>query len=269
MKVKEVAKVFLINARDFTVKNLPTILSCAGVVMSVGAAVLAAKETPKVMEKMEEKKNGKLYNRDGNKISDPERYDNSLSFWEKLSVAIPVYWPAALSEAAAIACIFGANKVNLQRQAALIAAYTLSENNFKEYKEKVKEIAGPKKTEKIEEQVKTDRMMQQYSEDAIIVTGYGNTLFYESGCGRYFKSSIAEVTNAILNVNKHMMANDVPLNDLYSELHIPTTSLGELFEFPGAENAELLSTDLPVSKNDSGEPCLMIWIDTDDMERSI
>lgn len=268
MSFKDTIKIWGSDAKDFAIKNAPTILTVLGIVGSISSTALAIKLTPKAIEKMEEKKNAKLYDRSGNKIADPESYDNSLTVWEKLSITLPVYWPVIVSETASIACVIGSNTVNLKRQAALIAAYTLSENNLKEYKNKVLEIAGPKKTEKIETEVKEERATRQYSDEAVILTGLGDTLFYESGCGRYFKSSIPEVTKAILNVNKHMMSNNVPLNDLYSELNIPTTSLGDLFVFPGEADAEFLATDLPVSKNDAGEPCLMIWLDVDDMEKS-
>lgn len=254
MNIKELIKGCVDTSKDYIGKNAGSIMCYMGIGFSLLATIDAVVTTPKAVKAVQEAKAKK---------NDP------LTKLDIIAIAGPKYWRTVLLELTSGALAFGSNKYHLRTQAALITACALSDSNFKEYKNKVLEIAGEKKANLIETEAKEQKARNDYSEESVIKTGFGDTLFYESACGRYFKSSIQEVTRAVIDINRRMLQGSVSLNDLYYELNIPTTSLGDIFEFPGEMDAEFLSTEFQATKNDNGEPCLMIWLDVEDLTRSI
>lgn len=206
--------------------NLPQILSGAAVAGVIGTAVLAVKATPKAMSEIQ--------------LEEIKRADESpseiiiLSPADKVSVTWRCYIPAVLCGTATIACIIGSNAIGLRRNAALLAAYTLVDTTFREYKDKVIEQVTSQKAQKIDDEVMEDRIKKNPPKpETIIVTGGGDQLCYESLTGRYFKSSAEKIRRAALDYDARILQGDAfaSLNEWFQDLELDPTDLGNLMGF--------------------------------------
>jgi hypothetical protein len=143
-----------------------------------------------------------------------------------------LYVPVVLSAAASVPCLIASNRVSSKRYAAVATAYTISETALQEYQEKTKEIVGEKKESQIKEAVSKDTIEKTYQDgkNNIVVTGDGDSLFYEPLSGRYFKSNWNKIAKAANELNKDAissMSGEVDLNSWYDAIGLPRTSLGD------------------------------------------
>lgn len=127
----------------FVKKYGSTILTTLGVVGVIGTTVAAVKETPKALYLLDEAKKEK---------------GEDLTVIEKVKVAGPVYIPSIIIGTSTIACIIGSNVLNKRHQAALLSAYTMLDQSFKEYKNKVIDLYGDEANEKVEEEIAKDHV---------------------------------------------------------------------------------------------------------------
>ena len=208
------------RSKLFVEHNAPTILTIVGGIGVVATAVLAAKETPKALEVLraaEEKK--------GEKLTKTEKVVN----------AAPAYIPAIITGAATIACIFGANTLNKQQQAALMSAYALLDNSYKEYKKTVDELYG----EEAGAQVRAEIAKDHVNETDISEEDDGKQLFFDDYSGRYFRATIEQVQKAEYNLNRTLFMYDcVTLNEFYKDLGIDPIESGWVTGWAKAINQE-------------------------------
>ena len=256
-------KSFVKAAKDFIVKNAPTILTCAGIVGSVTAVGLAINETPKALEKIDEAKDNKLKDKNGNYIITAENYDNSLNAWEMIKTVAPVYWPMALTEVTALSCIIFSNSMNLKRQAALFAAYQLSENNLKDYKAKMIETFGEKKSKEVEDKISQNKVLELPPVDQdIINTGAGLTLCFDAVSGRYYYSDIERVKQAINDMNRRLLSErEVCLNEFYAELNLPSIGMGDMLGWNKTDLGDFLECEPRATITEKGKPCIVFDYD--------
>ena len=200
-------------------RNAPTILTCVGGAGVVATAVTAVKATPKAMlllQQAEEVKGGSLTN------------------LEKFRIAGPVYIPSVLIGVSTLACVFGANALNKRQQAALMSAYAMIDNSYKEYKKKVKELYGDEAASEVTAKVAEDK----YNEEN--VKGEGKDLFYDEFSGRFFRSTIEEVQRAEYEVNRDLVMRDwVTINDFYDYLNLPKVDSGDNIGWTRDMNMEM------------------------------
>ena len=166
----------------FLKKNGSTILTVAGGVGVVATSVMAVKATPKALYLLEQAK---------------EEKGEELTKFELVQVAGPVYIPSIIIGVSTIACIFGANALNKRQQAALMSAYALLDNSYKEYKAKVKGLYG----EDADAVVKNSIAKDKYEKEEIVVDD-GKRLFYDEFSGRYFESTSENVIKAEYELNR-------------------------------------------------------------------
>ena len=192
-------------------QNSASILTGLGVAGVFSTAVLAAKDTPKALRLLEEKEEYKL-----------EHYGCKLTKMEKALAIIPAYLPTILMGTATTACILGANHINKQNQAALIAAYTYLDSEYKAYQNKVKEVFGEAAEKKVMEEIEKDRYRhEQYGDPSEI------KLFYDEFSNRYFEMSIHELLKAIYDVNRmYNYLGELNLNNLYEYLKLKPIDIG-------------------------------------------
>ena len=112
-------------------RNLPTILSIVGCIGVPATAVLSSIATLKAK-----------------KILDAQPEDST--FKEDFKAVAKHYIPTVITGIATMGSIVGANKINLQRNAAMAAAGSALAAKFMNYKETVKEVAGEEVVEEIE-----------------------------------------------------------------------------------------------------------------------
>ena len=198
-------------------KHSPEILTGIGIAGMISTTVLAVKATPKALQLIDEAK--KVEHKD------------KLTPIETVKIAWKPYIPAMVTGVASVTCLVGASSVSLKRNAALTAAYKLSETALTEYREKVVETIGEKKEKVVREKIAEDRLATNPVEKgSIYMTDKGHTLCFEPLSARYFYSDIDKIKGAINNLNEKML-NDpfgyLSLNDLYDELGLESTSQGD------------------------------------------
>lgn len=152
---------------------------------------------------------------------------------EAIALTWRCYVKACLTGTATIMCIIGANSISTKRNAALAAAYSLSEEARKEFRDKVVENIGEKKVEKIDNALIQDKVdsHQLPDEDCIVRTGLGDQIMYDSFCGRYIKASRTMVERQINYLQKTLNNNKdhVTVNDFYELLNLGYVPMGDKF----------------------------------------
>lgn len=159
----------------FLKKHSSTILTVVGVTGVVATSVLAVKATPKALTLIEEAKKEK---------------GEDLTPVEIVKVAWKPYIPAAFTGFSTIACILGANALNVKNQASLMSAYAFLNNSYQEYREKVNEIHG----EKADLNLRQELVKSKY--DNSIELKEDELLFYDKMSDQFFKSTLKKVCDA-------------------------------------------------------------------------
>ncbi len=208
--------------KEFMIKNMPSILTGLGIAGMATTVVIACKETPKAVELIEAKKKEKEVLAKANTDDDSEEKVaeiGDLTPWEAFCEGAKVYWPVAVMFATSAACLIFANKVNLKRNAALIAAFKMSENKFEDYKEEVQKMISKPKEEKIKVDMAEKKMAANPPDlTKIIIDSDKDVLCYDSLSGRYFKSNTGDILRVEALLNRRMINEAcVTLNDMYEE----------------------------------------------------
>ena len=238
-------------------KHSPEILTGIGIAGMLSTTVLAVRATPKALVLIEEKKREKKFAviKDG---GDPD-----LTKFEIVKAAWKPYIPAVITGAASIACLVGASSVNARRNAALAAAYALSETTLADYKEKVVETIGEKKAQEVKDAIAKDKIENDpVTRKEIITTDKGETLCYDALSGRYFKSDIEYIRRAVNNLNERLLFDThISLNEYYNEIGLEEIfPMGENLGWtvdPDSANKGLIELDFS-SQLAEGTPCLVV-----------
>lgn len=234
-------------------KHSPTIATVAGIGFGGATVYLAVKETPKALKLIEEKKRD-IREETGECVDKLNVVDTVKTTWK-------CYLPAFTTGVISVLCIAGANSIHARRNAALIAAYKLSESSFLEYKGKVLEAIGEKKEKSVREAVAQAKLDKDpVTNKEVFITEKGETLCYDALSGRYFKSDQNQIEKAVNNVNRSMINhNSSSLNYMYYELGLDGTTLGNDLGWNidmgtiKAEYHAILASD--------GTPCLAVEFD--------
>lgn len=161
----------------FLKRHSSTILTVMGAIGVGATAVIAVKDTPKALRILEEAEQEK---------------GEELTVKEKIITAGPVYIPAIAVGVSTITCIFGANALNKRNQAALMSAYALLDQSYKDYKRKVSDIYGEDADKKIIEEVAKEELEPRDSiddtDDSNVVTIFDGTTM------RSFESVLDRIT---------------------------------------------------------------------------
>lgn len=205
------------RSKLFLKRNSSTILTVTGAVGVVATSVMAVKATPKAMRLLNEAK---------------EEKGEELTRFEAAQVAGPAYIPAILTGVGTIACIFGANTLNKRQQAALMSAYALLDNSYKEYKAKVEELYGEEGRDRILDEIAKDK----YNESSIKPSS-DKQLFYDEYSRRYFESTIEEVQKAEYDLNRDIQTQGyATLSEFYERLGIEDYDDGGMLGWSEREN---------------------------------
>lgn len=205
------------RSKLFLSRNSSTILTCAGGVGVIATSIMAVKATPKALKLIESAK---------------EEKGEDLTHMETIRVAGPVYIPAVITGVSTLACIFGANILNKRDQAALMSAYALLDNSYKDYKKKVNELYGESAEVRVREEIAKDK----YEEDKHEVED-NKQLFYDYFSERYFESTIEAVQRAEYRINRTLIMRDYAyLNEFYEELGIEPIESGYKYGWSSGGN---------------------------------
>lgn len=242
-------------------KNAPTILTMTGITAMASSTYWAVKATPKALtlkEKAEVEKNKKAGTFKGDRVNDWV----PLTKLEIVQTCWRCYAPAFITGVLGAACLIGANSMNLRKNAALAAAYALSETNFKEYREKTLEEVGEKKEEKIRNAVAEEKISKNpVNTSTVLETGNGDTLCYDAICGRYFKSSIEKLKSALNELNMELVQDGyVSLNQYYDLIGLPDGMLGDDLGWSINDHHSTVQLDLSaqLTKDEAQTPCMVV-----------
>lgn len=226
------------NVGKFTIRNGPTILTISasiGVVTTAATSARSGMKCARVLEELEYSS------------------DHKPTMIEKAKKVAPHAIPPVLCGAATIACIIGAHKMHIHREAAIAAAYTILDNRYKHYREQVISEIGEKKENRLNDQAAQKKVNETYMENGlnVIRTGYGDVLFMDDFSGRYFYSSYEHIERAKLKITELAMNNmSVSVNELYDALEIPPIGGGELLGWNIMQvNDEGLGNVIPIVTN--------------------
>lgn len=234
----------LTTTKETLIKHSPEILTGIGIAGMITTTVLAVRATPKALDLISEKEYEKR---------------RDLTPMEKVKTAWKPYIPAVITGTLSTACLIGANSVNLKRNAALAAAYTLTDTAFREYKEQVVEVLGEKKEQTVHDKVAEKKVKENpppINEVAII--GKGPSLCLEPLSMRYFKTDISTIKKAENEINAKILTDMygwVTINDFYDELDLPHTETGDAL---GWNLDNRMKIHISAQVTEYGEPCLVI-----------
>lgn len=196
------------NSTLFLKRHASTILAYVGGAGVIATSVMAVKATPKALALLENAKKKK---------------GEGLTKLEKIKVAGIEYIPAIIIGVSTIVCIFVANALNKRQQAALISAYALLNNSYKDYKKKLAELYGEDSVEEIKKEIAKDKY-----EKCSYPLEDGKELFYDNFSQRYFNATTEQVLQAEHTLNRRMnYAHDVYLNEFYELLGLEPTDYGD------------------------------------------
>lgn len=211
----------LVKSQLFVKRHGSTILTVMGGVGVIATTVTAVKATPKAVRLLEEAK---------------EEKGEELTKIEKVKTVGSIYIPTIVMGVGTITCIFGANVLNKRTQAALISAYALVDNSYKEYKQKLKELYGEEAHEEIVNAIAVEKAREVGITANNLCTKTCLTddescgepvLFYDEWSSRYFESTIEQVITAEYHLNRNFVLRGfVTLNEFYSFLGLEETDYG-------------------------------------------
>ena len=154
---------------------------------TVATGILAAKLTPKALEKFEKLKQSK----------------EKPTKWDYIKVALPVYWPAVATCAGVITSVTISNLISMRTEASLIATSTMLSQGFRKYKNKVTDVLGIKEEKAIETALSAD----EYAKNKNLNPKPEETMFYEEHIG-FFSCKREKLINALTDINQRLHTPD-------------------------------------------------------------
>lgn len=172
--------------------------------------------------------------------------------------------PVVASGAATIACFVGAQTINTRRNIMLASLYSMTANNFSEYRDAVVSKLGEKKDEEVRDEISRKKIEEHSPESSEVLITDGDTLCYDSWSGRYFKSSIEKIRGAVNTINHDLNSElTIPLNDFYFLLNLPTVKAGDKAGWNIDKPMKVYYSSQIAENN---EPCIVLNYYTEPME---
>lgn len=241
-------------------KYLPSILIGVGVTGMISATVVAVKATPEAYEALKEQQE------DEERIAEMMDREPRKDIWARTKIIAKHYWPTATIIIISGGCILVANSIHLKREIALAAAYHLSQKNLDELKDKIVEVDGKKKLQKLNEAIVNDELKKNNGEDEknAFVVGDGTHRCKIRGTGVVFYSTIDKVNRAEIELDKLLLSNNyASLDNYYDFLEVPEDKRGLWDDDLGWKcfSPDDLPTFEYISALDGGVPTYVVCID--------
>jgi hypothetical protein len=232
------------QAKKAVADNAPAILTAIGVTGTITTAVLVGKASFKAAQIIE---------------SIEQENKEILDSRERAEAVWKLYVPAVGTGVLTVACIIAANHISTRRAAALVSAYTISQDLFKEYKSKVLEKFGEEKEKEVQEEIIKDRISKTPSTEVIIMSDNSLVLCLDMHSGRYFRSTYEDIKKAENDTNFQILNEDyASLTDFWRRIGLNQTSESDEIGWNTESKLEV-ETFAVVS---DGKPCLGIRFTT-------
>lgn len=232
-KLKELAHIGMTYASE----HKTTLMIGGGVAGLWIAGITAIRATPKASMLLEERRCRKH----DEYLEDAEK-NPTLTLKDYVQVTWRYYLPPILLAGVSTGAIIFAHKSDRKENAALAAAYALSEGRLREYTEKVVETIGEKKEKEVREAIDKDRVEKNPAvESEIINTGEGDTLCMDAWNGRYFYSDIEVLRRAAVDLSRRVLDGEmVSVNDFYDRINLPQAKNGDYFAWEIGNHHEMI-----------------------------
>ena len=232
-------------------KHSPEILMVTGTIGVVTSAVMACKATLKVNDILEETKqdiekiNGVLENEEyADKYSEEDSKKDLVIVYAQTGIKLAkLYAPSVILGTLSLGAMITSNNILRKRNVALVAAYTVLDKGFKDYRKNVVERFG----EKIDKELKHNIKAKTFETVTVDENGKEKKTKEEvdicdeiSDFARFFDEGSRYFTkdpeyNLMFLKNQERYANDklkakgyLFLNDVYRMLDIPETKAGQI-----------------------------------------
>jgi Family of unknown function (DUF6353) len=236
---------FLVN------ENSTTIFTAAGVLGTVGTAVLTSRASFKAADIIQKDKEERL-----EALTFPETDIKPLSKTEKVKLVWIQYIPPTAVGALTITSIVMAHRISSKKIAAIAVASTISERALQEYKTKVVEKLGGRQETAIREEIAQDSVTNNPPSNQVIIAGSGDVLCFEPLTGRYFNSTIENIKRAENKVNYEIIHYDFcSLSFFFEEIGLPPTDYSDLVGWNVSNRMEVAFS---TTMSEDNRPCLVI-----------
>lgn len=234
-------------------KNSPTILTSLAVGGLITTTIMAVRATPKALQILEEERK----NREQDRLNgvDEQFAPAIISHMDTFKLTWKCYIPSTIMGIATATCIICANSINLRRNAALASVYSLTETTLREYQAKVVETIGKNKEQKIKDEIAQDRVSNT-NQDALVITGSGDTLCMDLTTGRYFRSNVEKIKRAEIDANMELIDSMwMSLNEFYGILDLPPVDIGWDIGWDVNRDGKI-KLNIRATIADNNEPCI-------------
>lgn len=242
------------QAEKFAQDNSPLILTTVGAVGVVTTAYLAGRGGFKA---------GRIVlDEQIHRISPDVEGLPELPLKEKFNLTWKCYIPAASVGVLTVAAVISANKIGMRRTAAMTTALALSERAFEEYRTKVFEKLGEKKSTEIRDEIVQDQIDARPVGNAELhIAAGGDVVCYETWTGRYFKSDIDTLKKAQNDIN-YRVNNDgyASLSDFYDKIDLSHTDISDDI---GWNSSKLLELEFVGHIDEKGLPVIGVIYQTE------
>ena len=219
-------------------RGSPTILTCIGAVGMIVTTISAVRATPDAMERI---KYDSRFNHDGDSYA--------YSKTEAVRSAWRCYIPTMALGLSTLACMFGANALNKQQQAALTSAYMLLNKTYKEFVKK--DTDGAIRKALVEDKV----------EEKDISVSDEMCLFYEFNHGELFERRRSDILSAEHRFNQLFISRGyASLNDFYELIDLPKSEVGETLGWSEADGYPWIDFEHELIELEDGMECYLIWL---------
>jgi hypothetical protein len=229
--------------------NSPAILTGLGVIGVGATAFLSHQAAQQANVVLESKKAAENAHRGA---GEPRR--ESWSKAEAFSHTWKLYLPPVLCGITTSGCIIAANRISARRAAAIAGVLALTQENFSDYRDKVKEkMTGPQH-EKMTSELAQDKANRVFSSAEPIIIGNGQQKCIELYTGQPFVSTREKIERAVNDINKRIIDHDsAALAEFYDFLDIPHNDMCDSF---GWNTQNMMEIDIKAVLDKNGDPCL-------------
>ena len=231
-------------------RNDSKISIALGIGLGIATTITAVSQTPKALDLIEQRKE--------------ELEVEKLSPKETIRTVWPCYiWPA-VTGALSVTCLVWSNVADSRKNAAIMAAYTMSEKAFSEYREKAVEKLGEKGSKAVEQAVikeKIDKNQEPEGDKEIVVLDEGEYRCYDCFSGREFKSDRETIRKAVNDFDEIVrLDGHASLNDFYDILGLKPIDPGDYVGWNVSRG--YLEVDFDSVLGSNGKPCLAMIFKT-------
>lgn len=237
------------NAAKYLSKNSSAILTGCGIAGIVVTAVSAVSAGIEIKEQIDAAESAK---------------GESLTQKEIVQTTWKTCVPVVAAGSATAACFIGSQAINTRRNLMLASLYSMTANNFNDYREAVVAKLGEKKEQEVQDDISRKKIDNDPVSSSEVIMTDGDTLCYDSWSGRYFRSSIEKIRSASNTINEDLR-NELTstLNDFYFLLNLPSVKAGDK---TGWNIDKPLSVYFSSQIAENNEPCIVLNYYTEPME---